>query len=197
MGNQFYPTLPGRAWPIRRTAIYKTDRHEAVSGRELGIARWAYARYRWELTYDVLREAMSELRAVAGLFGYCRGSFDTFLWADPDPSFSVANGHQFGVGDGVTTKFQLARDYASQFIEPVAAVASGPSIFVNGTLNTANVVTPLAGYVTFSTPPANGVPLTWSGTYFWRCRFDVDELGADHFMMNLWAGKVAIKSMKV
>jgi uncharacterized protein (TIGR02217 family) len=197
MGNQFYPALPGRAWPIRRTAIYKTDRHESVSGRELNIARWAYARYRWDLTYTVLRESMAELRAVAGLFGACRGSFDTFLWADPDPSFSVATAQFFGVGDGVTTKFQLVRDYAAQFREPVAAVAAGASIFVNGAPHTANVVTPLEGFVTFNTPPAMGAQLTWTGNYFWRCRFDVDELGADQFVVDLWSGKVAFKSVKV
>jgi uncharacterized protein (TIGR02217 family) len=197
MTNQIYPVLPGRAWPITRTAIYKTDKHEAVSGRELCIARWAYARYRFGLTYDVLRESLQELQAVAGLFGACKGSFDTFLWKDPDPAFSVATSQQFGVGDGVTTKFQLARSYASQFMEPVAAVVAGASIFVNGLVNTNNTVSAMAGFVTFGTPPAMGATLTWSGTYYWRCRFDSDELTADQFMKDLWNGKVQFISKKV
>jgi uncharacterized protein (TIGR02217 family) len=197
MTNQIYPVLPGRAWPITRTAIYKTDKHEAVSGRELRIARWAYARYRWALTYEVMRESMSELQAVAGLYGACLGSYDTFLWKDPDTAFSAATSQQFGVGDGVTTKFQLARNYGGQFAEPVAAVVDGPSIYTGGTLNTANTVTALSGYVTFNTPPASGVALTWTGTYYWRCRFDADELSADQFMKNLWSGKVQFMSVKV
>lgn len=199
MGNQIYPVLPGRAWPISRTPIYKTDKHEAVSGRDLCIARWAYARYRWGLTYDVMRESMSELQAIAGLFGACKGSFDTFLWKDPDPAFSVATNQQFGVGDGVTTKFQLARSYGTQVTEPVAAV-SGPfglSVYVSGVLNTANTVSTTGGHVTFNTAPTTGAVLTWSGTYYWRCRFEDDELSADQFMKDLWSGKVRFKSVKV
>ncbi len=197
MGNQIYPILPGRAWPITRTPIYKTDTHEAVSGRDLRIARWAYARYRWSLTYEVMRESVSELQAIAGLFGACRGGFDSFLWQDPDSAFSVAINQQFGLGDGVTKKFQLARSYAGQFTEPVAAVVASPSIYVNGALNTANVVTANGGYVTFTTAPALGASLFWSGQYYWRCRFDADELSADQFMHNLWSGKVQFKSVKV
>ena len=197
MGNQIYPVIPGRAWPITRTAIYKTDKHESVSGRDLCIARWAYARYRWSLTYDVMRESLAELQAVAGLYGACLGGFDTFLWKDPDTAFNTCTAQGFGVGDGVTTKFQLARTYGGQFTEPVAAVEAGPSIFVNGSLNTANTVTPFAGYVTFNTPPAVGAVLSWSGFYYWRCRFHEDELSADQFMKNLWSGNVKFTSVKV
>ncbi len=199
MSNLIYPALPGRAWPITRTAIYKTDPHESASGRELRIARWAYARYSYKLKYAFLREwgTFTELQAVAGLFGACKGSFDTFLWQDPDPAFSVATAQQFGVGDGVTTKFQLARSYASQFAEPVAAVQAGAQVFVAGSLSGSASVDVSTAAVTFASPPAAGAALTWSGTYYWRCRFTKDELQAEQFMHALWSGDVEFITVKV
>lgn len=42
------------------------------------------------------------------------------------------------------------------------------------------------GAVTFTTPPANGAALTWTGAYYWRCKFLQDIAEFDQFMKNLW-----------
>ena len=40
--------------------------------------------------------------------------------------------------------------------------------------------------VTISPAPAAGAALSWTGTYFWLCRFDEDSLEFSNFMYLFW-----------
>ena len=42
------------------------------------------------------------------------------------------------------------------------------------------------GLITFVTAPANGAALTWSGSFYYRCRFVDDEARFDRFLDDLW-----------
>ncbi|MDI3260370.1 MAG: DUF2460 domain-containing protein, partial [Sinobacteraceae bacterium] len=42
------------------------------------------------------------------------------------------------------------------------------------------------GVVTFSTAPASGHVLTWSGTYYYRCRFADDSEDFSQFLAQLY-----------
>jgi uncharacterized protein (TIGR02217 family) len=139
----------------------------------------------------------TDLQQIAGLFGCMRGQYDTFLFKDQDPAFSVANSQGFGVGDGSTTVFRFARSYGAQFAEPVAAVAVGASVTADGVPAVGMSVNSNAGTVTFTAAPAAGVLLAWTGTYYWRCRFDTDELTTEQFLSQLWQGSVTFITCKV
>lgn len=201
MSNLIYPTLPGLTWPVVRTPVYSTAVQSSTSGREVRLSKWAYARYKYKLKYEVLRESggNTDLQQLAGLFGRLRGQYDTFLFKDTDPAFSLATNQTFGVGDGTTTVFRLARSYGAQFVEPVAAVDTSvaTTITINGTASTGATVNALAGTVTFATPPTSGATLAWSGSYYWRCRFETDELSTEQFMQQLWQGSVSFITVKV
>ncbi|WP_310613732.1 DUF2460 domain-containing protein [Limnohabitans sp.] len=198
MSNLLYPSLPGLSWPIGRTALYSTHVQTSTSGQEVRLSNWAYARYKYNLSYEFLREgSKTDLQQIAGLFGRMRGQFDTFLFSDPDPAFSLAVNQTFGVGDGVTTVFRLARNYAAQVSEPVAACASEATVFINGAVSAACTVDANAGTVTFTAAPALGAVLTWTGSYLWRCRFDKDELATEQFMKDLWKGQVSFITCKL
>lgn len=45
-----------------------------------------------------------------------------------------------------------------------------------------------SGNITFATAPVSGL-LTWTGTYYQRCRFDDDILDASRFMWRLWEAR--------
>lgn len=199
MSNLIYPSLPGLTWPVGRTPVYSTGVQSSVSGREVRLSKWAFARYKYKLKYEVLREnaGNTDLQQIAGLFGRMRGQYDTFLFKDSDPAFSIAVNQSFGVGDGATTVFRLARTYGAQFVEPVAAVVSGASVTVNGAPAVGVVIDANLGIVTFTNAPAAGDSLAWSGTYYWRCRFDTDELSTEQFMSQLWQGSVTFITCKV
>lgn len=63
-------------------------------------------------------------------------------------------------------------------------------------VSTSTAATPPADYTldaqglaTFSAPPAAGLPLTWSGSYFKRLHFARDESEFDQFLADLWSAK--------
>src|SRR5208282_997955 len=116
------------------------------------------------------------------------------LFAFNDVNDNSVTGQIFGVGNGVTTTFQLIRSLYS-FGEPVYLLqgfpSTFPSIYVNGT-QTFSWGLSSTGLVTFTAPPVLGATLTWTGSYYWPCRFDEDEATFSNFYQNLWR----LKSLK-
>ncbi len=45
------------------------------------------------------------------------------------------------------------------------------------------------GVVTLAVAPATSAFLTWSGTYYWRCRFEDDQTAFQNFLYQLWEAK--------
>ncbi|MBU3640019.1 DUF2460 domain-containing protein [Polynucleobacter sp. AP-RePozz3-80-G7] len=193
MSNRYFPTLPGLNWSNKKTPIWSTNIQTSSSGKELRASYFSYPKWQFSLSYEFLRDnGEDELQALIGLFNQCRGSFDTFLYTDPDDNSVVDQA--FGVGDGVTTKFGLVRSYAS-CIEPVMATNGTPIIKKDGTPTTA--FTQTNNLITFASPPANGQLLTWSGAFYYKCRFLQDSMDFEQFLYHLWtAKKVEFVSVK-
>lgn len=187
MSNAIFPDLPGIKIERTRTPVWKTQTRESASGRELRLALMTSPRWRYRLGFEVLRAgAEAELQQVVGLFNTCRGSWNNFLYLDPTDS--VATAAQFGTGDGTTTQFQLARPLGG-FVEPVEVVKGAATIYKDGTPQAqpaACSVVAATGAVSFVTPPAPGTVLTWTGEYYWRCRFSRDEAEFEEFLRDLW-----------
>jgi uncharacterized protein (TIGR02217 family) len=134
------------------------------------------------------------LQTLIGFYNARQGQFDDWLYSDPDDSSVTAQ--QFGVGDGVTTSFQLVRTFGG-FSEPVTALVSTDfPVYVNGTA-TGAVAATLTGVVTFTTAPAAGALLTATFSYYWRVRFDDLDLTLDKMMGGLWSsGDISFTSVK-
>lgn len=53
------------------------------------------------------------------------------------------------------------------------------------------------GLLTFAPAPGYGAQILWSGSYYWRYRFEQDSLSLDEFMRNFWqSGQVKLISKK-
>jgi uncharacterized protein (TIGR02217 family) len=186
MSDAVFPSLPGLRWNIKRTPIWKTLAAESASGKEMSVALMTYPLRRYSLSYEVLRAgAEAELQQLEGFFNLRYGSHDTFLYDDPDDK-SVTN-QTFGTGNASTKTFALARTRGS-FTEPVQSVNGAPTIKVAGVTKTAGTdyTISAAGVVTFTVAPANGAALTWTGNYYWRCKFKQDMAEFDQFLKDLW-----------
>lgn len=46
-----------------------------------------------------------------------------------------------------------------------------------------------SGMVTFAVPPTVAATLTWSGDYYWRCRFKRSDIEFEQFLYELWSLK--------
>lgn len=132
MSNAVFPVLPGLKWGVVRHPSFSTTKKKAVNGREYRAANMIYPEYVYKLSYEFLRDLRSgvdELRTLEGFFLSRYGSYDSFLWTDPDDNSVTAQ--QIGTGDGTTTAFQLVRSWGG-FVEPVYNLASPPVITYGG-----------------------------------------------------------------
>lgn len=168
---------------------WKTRVQQMVSGKELRAAYMSYPLWQFSLSYEFLRAgAQAELQSLVGFFNARQGSFDSFLYSDPNDS--SVSGQGFGTGDGATASFQLVRNLGA-FIEPVMNLSSAPSIYVDGVLKAATTDYSIGstGLVAFTTAPANGAVLTWTGAFYFRVRFLQDMAEFENFMHQLWTLK--------
>lgn len=202
MSNAVFPTLAGLTWDVGKKPFWHTLVHEATSGKELRVALMSYPLYQFTLSYDSSKggflraDANAEFQNIIGFFNARSGSFDSFLYNDPTDHAVTAQ--QFGTGDGATTVFQITRAYGG-FTEPVQNVNGSPSIYDNGSLvNPANYSISSIGVITFNGPPPVGHSLTWSGNFYYRCRFLQDAVDFNNFMYLLWELKqVQFQSVKL
>lgn len=154
---------------------FNTNIQTQANGHESRNADWDICRHFYTAPFKNISAAA--YRKIKKVFLVCRGRNHTFLhrdWGDFE-----AIGEQFGVGDGVTTVFQLSKlstlsgggSYLRTITKPELPIVVKVSSVVTGA-----TVSALTGLVTFAAAPANGALLTWTGTFFVQVRFDLDKL---------------------
>jgi uncharacterized protein (TIGR02217 family) len=195
MSSLVFPVLKGLTFDGNRTPIWKTNAQEALSGKESRIGYQQYPLYQWEASYDILDDsaATSDLKALLGLFNAMKGSYDTFLYTDP--LYSSVTDERFGTGDGSTTAFQVTTTFQNSGgpggAECVQNFNGTPVIKKAGVTQTSptNYTLGPTGIVTFVTAPTSGQALTWTGSFYYRCRFVSDTQDFSEFMSDWWATK--------
>ena len=176
-----YPNnILGLTFTGTRRPIWNTARRQAQSGKETRVALRQFPLIHFELNYELLRDdvTVSDLKALVGLFNSTQGKFGTFLFTDPD--FNTVTAQPFGTSDGsTTTQYQLVATYANAsgpgYAEKIENLNVFPptQLFDNGTLiQGASYSIGPTGLVQFTSPPAAGHALTWTGSFYYRCAFD-------------------------
>lgn len=188
MSNVVYPALPGLTYNVVKRPTFSTRVQQATSGAELRAAFWTLPIWHYQLAYEFLRtgDTYTELQTLLGFFLARQGQFDSFLFDDPDDD--TVTQMPFGTGNGSLTSWQIYRTWGG-FSEPVYNFNGTPQIYVGGVLQSSGYTLTSSGLLTFTTAPANGATIAWSGRYYWPVRFDVDALEASKFMATLWEAK--------
>lgn len=202
MTLRLFPALPGIVYPVKRTPLWSTDKQVSVSGKVSALARWTYPRYGIEVGYEFLRmdTAWREYQDLVAFYNLASGGAGLFRFNDPNYNTATLQG--IGVGDGTTVAFQLLASIAGpnfSWIDPVFYPVTS-QIFINGVLKAtpADYSISTTGLVTFTTPPAVGALLTWTGTFQWLVRFDDDSSTFEQFTYNLVENKkISFTSEKI
>ncbi|MBG0810590.1 DUF2460 domain-containing protein [Methylosinus sp. H3A] len=181
-------SLNGRGGPERRTDVVTLG-----SNREARNARWAHSRRRYEAGYGV--KSLAQLAVVIDFFEERRGRLIGFRWRDRADCSSARLGgahspvdQTLGVGDGVSTQFQLVKIYGASFAPYARAIAKpveeSVRVAVAGIEKTRGAdfdVDATNGLVSFapSAIPSSGAAVTAGFLFDVPARFDTDYLEID------------------
>ena len=185
MSTAIFPELRGLSWDVTKTPEFFTLSKVSPSGVDIAASLSAYPRWHFSLSYECLRAgAEGELEKLLGFFLSCRGNAVDFLYRDPS-DYKVSC-QTFGVGDGRTVTFQLCHNIGG-FIEPLCDTVN-ETIYVGDTQKDGGY-TIRDGIISFIAPPAAGKRLTWSGDFYYRCRFKESSLEVQNFAFKLWSAR--------
>lgn len=123
----------------------------------------------------------SETITLIGFFNAIAvGRLNGFRFKDKNPGESTGTDEPCGIGDGVTTTFQLnkrytvgAYTYDRTVYKPVTGSVTAKVNNISATLSAVNTAT---GVITFTVAPGNGLAVTASFTFEVPVRFNVDAL---------------------
>lgn len=166
--------------PERRTEIVTV-----TSGRERRNLRLAHSRRHFDAGTGV--RSLTDLYEIVGFFEARRGAFHGFRFRDPFDMKSCrpdqppgAGDQQIGVGDGVTTGFQLVKWYGDgddAYARPIAKpVADTVLVAVDGVDVSDFVVDVATGLVALATAPGDGQVVTAGYEFDLAARFDAERI---------------------
>jgi hypothetical protein len=180
-----FPELRGLSWDVTKTPEFFTLSKVSPSGVDISAALSAYPRWHFSLSYECLRAGVEgELQKLLGFFLACRGNAVDFLYRDL--SDHKVSRQTFGVGDGRTAIFQLCHNIGG-FIEPLYDTAN-ETVYIGDTQKDGGYMI-RDGIISFTAPPAAGKRLTWSGDFYYRCRFKESSLEVQNFAFKLWSAR--------
>lgn len=184
MSNALFPKIKGLSWDVVKTPTFSTDIQESLAGREVRIQNFKNPIWEFTLHYEYLfndpkfrdESSATPLETLVGFFLARGGQFDDFLLNESDLTGrledSVYSGQPIGVGDGVTTNFQLVRNVGG-FMETVQNPANQTAtVYVNGAAKVQNADYIVSnGIVSFVAAPTLGQAVTADFVMLHRVRF--------------------------
>jgi uncharacterized protein (TIGR02217 family) len=185
MSNLLFPKIRGLGWTITKNPTFSTEIQSSLAGREVRVQNFQNPIWEFTLVYEYLlndprardENEQTPLETLVGFFLARGGQFDDFLLNESDLTQrledSVFTGQPIGTGDGVTTTFQLVRNFGG-FLEACQNPANQQAIvYVNGGKKIQGTDYNVSlGLVTFTVAPASGAAITADFTFLHRVRFD-------------------------
>jgi hypothetical protein len=183
MSNSIFPIPPGnasgaaRGWPIKKRPVFPPGIEQTPTNQvgETRIATGIYGYWQFEMTFPLLNKTFNDptgyLAKIAGFFLSMQGTANSWLYDDgTDNTIPASSPVQFGVGDGVTKNFQLVRPIGD-YQDVIQNLNGVTSIYDAGILLVSGYSIDAKGVVSFTAAPTAGHVLSWSGKYYFRCRF--------------------------
>lgn len=195
--HPIFPTLPGITWPVQKELLFENEHQQMMSGKTFEVMKWTDPIWEFTLKIEFLRSgsAYLEQQMLLGLFQQSLGRYGTFLFDDKDDDVATnvvfANAVVY-VGSSNQTVFQLVRNFYDNSgnvlaSAPVYFPKSGTVTIRTGTNPDGSGGTPTSAFVVgtqgkviFNTSPVISAPpgtnnfLSWSGGFYYLCRFSDD-----------------------
>ena len=168
---------------------FSADVVETGSGHEQRVLHWADARMRYDAGAGLRSEA--DVVALVAFFRARRGPVRGFRFRDP---FDHAGEDEaIGTGDGVETRFALAKTYGdgveAQVRRITRPVAGSVRVFVDGDERVDGWTLETGGWVAFDAPPGMEAAISASFAFDVPVRFAEQRLGVSR--ATFLAGEIA------
>lgn len=209
MSNAIFPSLPGLDWSVVKSPTFNTLVVASANLKETRVALAQDPVYRFTMSFSYLRDDPSdsahlingytELAALMGFIEARQGSFDSFLYLDPNDFAATAQATIPPTGDGTNKLFQLARQRGGNgYSETVQNVKGTPTVYVGGTAQASGYSIGDTGLITFNTAPASGAAIAWTGEFYFRCRFGSDAQDFTNWIQDVWESQtLTFQSVKL
>jgi len=187
LSDLIFPALRGLTYPITKTPNHSTITQRGLTGIPKFLQLYTYPYYDLKLIFSYLEDTndqQDDIHTLMGFYNRNGGAGQDFLFADANFENNEVSGQVFGVGDGVSTSFRLARDYGG-FVEPVFGLIMTPIILVNGVPTSAFTWTTTA-LINFTTAPTLNAQLSWTGDWYYRCHFKADTSDFEQMFSGGW-----------
>jgi uncharacterized protein (TIGR02217 family) len=170
---------------------YSTDIVITQGGYEQRNANWSQARAKYNVAHGV--KTQTQLNALLAFFRARKGRADGFRYKDWLDYQAI--GQALGIGDGVTTIFQLKKHYTSGSVTESRIITKPVNgtiaVYFNGVLQSAflYIANFTTGQITFTSAPALDVVITSDFEFDVPVRFDTDRLSAsiDDYAVQSWS----------
>lgn len=120
--------LPGISFTVTKSPEFSTLTSKSVGGRQTRTAFYQFPVWHYKISFDYLPDqeldAQKSVQALMGFYMAHYGSWDTWLFWDPDDN-TVSNG-LIATADGVTTTWDFVRGMGA-FYEPVGQLTDTTS----------------------------------------------------------------------
>lgn len=182
-----FQSIPGLSISVTKEPSFDTSIYRSSSGVEYRHSQMTRPIWDIEIGYNFLNDwpgANSPLKDVMGFFLLMSGSYDTFLFKDPD-DYRVTRS-VCGEADNSTTQFYFNREMGG-FLEPVGKVDQDNMIkvYLENVLVDPEDYTIVGNRVVFDGAPSSGT-ITAEFQFFYVCRFKDSSLEFDKFAEQLW-----------
>lgn len=198
-----FPSLPGLAWPVKRTPrAGLTRKAEASSGRVARLGLWANPLFDFELTFEGLASnaafpglIANSKQMLEGFFLQMQGGLGVFAFQDVTDTVQI--GAALGIGDGATLAYTPARSIGP-YQGPPDYILNIGAVYANGAALPGSAWTlSWPNQIVFAVAPAAGVALTLDFTWAYMVVFAEDTSDFDEFMSHLWsAGSIRLRGVR-
>lgn len=166
--------LPFKATPMFRTSIYTPANNRG----ELAVSLTLFPIFMFEFDIGYMfgkpTDANNGYQQFVGFYGQMLGQASTWLFSWPGNN-TIATPEVIGIGDGTTTQFLITRmtggmkELLQNFQNLTIYVGGAPLTPFDWSIDT-------YGVLTLNTAPAGPQQISWSGSWYYRCRFLSDSL---------------------
>lgn len=177
MSLPIFPYFPSMDWDSSKTQSWDVVIKKSGSKKRKTMTTQAYPQWTIKCSYNALNDY--EVEQAAGFFAKVRGQLSPFLWKDFEDYKQEKV--RIGTGDGANKDFQLLRNYAGTYVEPIYDVIPGTLIVYADDISVSFELGN-DGLVTLGAAPITGTVVTATFEYYWRLAFD----DADITWGNFW-----------